>query len=344
LNVLWCDDLVVPVVVHADDLLKKSRAAFIVIWNVFTMFGLMLNMLPGKTALLPAFNGKRSEHARRAFAALPNSTLLCTCRGDNVIGLPIANIYTHMGCRTVANASLLPEIACRHSTAQPVLRRLRTKFFRNTRVAIADKVNVASALMLSRELYGSGGYPTLTTAERERIHANMVAIYRTACGERFDCGDEMLSDVALLNVYSLRSPYASVRFSRLRLSVRLATRASFGLLTLIHASRSDSRSWIQGLCSDLKWMKLCDRECSYTVAEWFCFCRTEPKKARSLIRKICASPEATSVTLSEQSSAVKALQGSYSCPCGCVLIVDRRILLSILPIIMPRPINALHVW
>ena len=87
-NVMWVDDLAVPIVAHADSLLRKSRAAFIVIWNSFLKFGLKLNLFPGKTALLPAFFGQRSEKARRTFAELPNGVMQCSCHGDNVVALP----------------------------------------------------------------------------------------------------------------------------------------------------------------------------------------------------------------------------------------------------------------
>ena len=102
------------------------------------------------------------------------------------------------------------------------------------------------------------------------------------------------------------------------MSVRLATRASFDILVLIHACLPDARSWINGLLSDLRWMKLCDSDASFSISDWFTFCRLTPKKARLLIRRICESPAARSVTLSEQSTAVKSLQASYSCPCGWI--------------------------
>ena len=55
-----------------------------------------------------------------------------------------------------------------------------------------------------------------------------------------------------------------------------------------------------------------------TVPEYASFCRKEPKAARTLVRKACDSPSATSLTLAEQSPSVINMQSAVSCPCGWV--------------------------
>lgn len=126
----------------------------------------------------------------------------------------------------------------------------------------------------------------------------------------------MITDTELLHIYGLRAPYTTVRFSRLRLSVRLATKASFELLVLLHASRDDPRSWLKALMDDRKWIGLCLPESSSNVASWFAFCRDAPRQARLLVRKACDSAATKSVTVSETSSSIRSLGASYSCPCG----------------------------
>ena len=211
---------------------------------------------------------------------------------------------------------LLPEIAHRHGTARPILRQLRTKFFRATKVSLKDKTSVASALLLSRELYASGAYSVLASSERQRLHAYVMGVYRTACGERFNSEDKLISDTQLLQIYELRAPYTTVRFSRLRLSVRLATKASFELLVLLHAARGDPRSWLNALLDDLKWLACCLPDASFTIISWFAFCREAPRQARLMIRKACDSSAAKSLTIAETSSAIRSLVQTYSCPCG----------------------------
>ena len=135
---------------------------------------------------------------------------------------------------------MLPEIAARHSSAKTVFRTLRTKFFKNTGIALPKKIEVAS--LLSRECFGSGGHPLFNTNERSRIHANVMSVYRTSLSETFGSsgGDDMLTDSAVLHIHGLRAPYTLVRFSRLRMSVRLFNKAPIRLLGLLYAARDDS--------------------------------------------------------------------------------------------------------
>ena len=126
----------------------------------------------------------------------------------------------------------------------------------------------------------------------------------------------MITDSQLLHTYELRAPYSLVRFSRLRLYVRPATKASFELLVLLHAARADTRSWVNALIDDLKWIDSCLPDAAFTVITWFTFCREAPRQARLLIRKACDSSAARSLVIAEASSAIRSLEQFYSCPCG----------------------------
>ena len=265
---------------------------------------------------MPLFYGPRSEAARRAAAALPTKALSCVCGGAALVNLPIVASYGHMGVKTFASGIMLPEIAARHGSARPVLRQLRTKFFKKTRVEAKKKLQVASSLLMSREVFGSGAYPILSTTERQRVHTNVMGVYRSSVGESFSDHGHRHTDTEVLNIYDLRAPYTTIRFTRLRLSIRIACKAPFPLLVLLHACRSDSKSWLKALEDDLKWLCACSVDHSYTVTQWFVFCRASPKQARSLVRMICDGAAARSISLSEQSSAIRLLQSAVSCPCG----------------------------
>ena len=158
----------------------------------------------------------------------------------------------------------------------------------------------------------------MTAAERARLHANIMGVYRTSLSERYDAEDpsSTLSDNEILQVYALRSPYTMVRFSRLRLSVRLLCKAPIEVLVLIYAARNDAKSWLRALQDDIRWLGKCDPKAVFTDSEWFTFCRASPKAARTLIRKICDSDGARSLTLGEVKPAVRRLELCFSCPCG----------------------------
>ena len=89
----------------------------------------------------------------------------------------------------------------------------------------AGKIQVTSSLLLLRQFNGSSFWPTFRTTERQRIHSNAIGIFRaTLCGNHGD-GDEQITDGELLHIHELRAPYAYVRFSRLRLSLRIVVNA-----------------------------------------------------------------------------------------------------------------------
>ena len=99
----------------------------------------------------------------------------------------------------------MPEIMSRHASTMPYARRLAHRFFNNTSVDVKKKLAVAGSLNLSREIYGAGGYPNLTLTERQRIHSNVVGVYRQATSENFaakanDGVSRMLSDQELLHI------------------------------------------------------------------------------------------------------------------------------------------------
>ena len=126
----------------------------------------------------------------------------------------------------------------------------------------------------------------------------------------------MLTDSQFLEVYEIRSPYAFVRFSRLRLSIRLALKAPIELLVLVYAARKDTKSWYSALEDDLKWMGVCTPQAQFTVQEWFCHARTNPSAARRIVRKACDSQAARSLTLMEAKPRVRSISARATCHCG----------------------------
>ena len=133
--------------------------------------------------------------------------------------------------------------------------------------------------------------------QRQRIHTNVIGLFRTSLRERHgDYGDavcDLLPNIGLRNAYNLRAPYSFVRFATLRLFIRVLAKAPLGLLVLLVESIGDAKAWLSGGEDDLRWMVLCDRDRS--MHEWVVFCRGMPKRARAVVRKICDSPAARSV-------------------------------------------------
>ena len=224
-----------------------------------------------------------------------------------------------MGKQTRSCGTVLREIASRHATAQPLLKRLGTRFFGRAAIPIDAKVQVANSLIMSRECYAGGSHPVLNTNERTRLHSNIMQAYRHTVSEKFsDNTDDghRLADSDIIHVYGFGAPYTVIRFLRLRLSIRLLSKAPIELLGLLYASRMDSRSWLAALLQDIAWMGACDRRASFTPLQWFRFVCEQPKQTRATIRRICDSSAARHTTLSDTRPAIRRLANGDTCFCG----------------------------
>ena len=176
---------------------------------------------------------------------------------------------------------------------------------------------------MSREVYGCGGYPVLTKAENQRLHCNVMGVYRRATSEHYSSSsggksENLLADGEVLKVHDLRAPLTVVRFARLRLSVRIICSAPFELLAVLFHSKADTRSWLAALVKDIAWLSLCLPDVGYTFQQWCGFVRSSPKAARTLIRRACDSVRGQSLVLGQTCSAVTRYTSLYSCWCGQV--------------------------
>ena len=88
------------------------------------------------------------------------------------------------------------------------------------------------------------------------------------------------------------------------------------LIILVLEAKLGDRSWMQALVKDLVWLQLCDSDANFDVRQWFQCVRAEPARARNLVRKVCSSSKARSVTLSETGSAIQSIQAVHTCFCG----------------------------
>lgn len=224
-----------------------------------------------------------------------------------------------MGIKTSAFGSLLPEIQSRHGSTIPFVHRLTWQYFRKTATPVQKKLSVASSLLLSKETFGVGCMPILNTTERQALHRHIMVFYRKATSSGLDELRDInhgISDVVLRYSFELKAPYTYVRFHRLRLSIRFFNRAPFSLVLLAAAAVKDARSWMYALVKDLEWLTACDGECVYDLRQWYAFVNAAPKQARNLVRKICNSRMARSVTLGECRPAVMVVQATFTCFCG----------------------------
>ena len=121
----WVDDVAFLILTNATFLLDKSAVAAACVWNTFRQFMMVLNMLPGKTALMPFFDGPKSEVARRKFSE-PKDDMLPAPYASGVTDLHVQCVrkYKRMGRILLPCGSVLPEITSRHGSTRLYIDRL----------------------------------------------------------------------------------------------------------------------------------------------------------------------------------------------------------------------------
>lgn len=289
-----------------------------IISDEFYIFGMELNMTIGKTSLQVMANGTGASALKATLALFKADGIpvVGTLRGDIILRLAAA--YKRMGTNTVASGATLPEIVMRNNSAKQALKPLGAKLFRVTRVEHAKKFGTAASITLPPAFYGSGGWPVPTIAERRAIRSKTMTIFRSVANERLHAGQDNLPDADLLKAYEIRSPYNFVRFSRLRLSVRLISKAPLALLALLAEASKDSKSLIKAFNTDLKWMGLVSPDFIFSQQAWFNLCRTSPKRARSIIRQACDSHQASDLQLGESVQVSRQIVDACTCECGAM--------------------------
>ena len=217
----------------------------------------------------------------------------------------------------------MPEITMRLNSATTALKPLDSKFFKATRVEVKKKLNTSSSLLMSKAYYLSGSWPLLTLAESRLVHSRTMRIFRSATGEKYsdDVNQTNLTDAQLLVVHELRAPATFIRFSRLRLSVRIALKAPLALLSLLVAASKDAKSWFKAFEADLEWLGKVHSDYIFTSRTWFQRCRAEPKVIRKIIRAACDSTRGSEIGFGVEASKASKILDTCTCNSRSVVLV-----------------------
>ena len=85
--------------------------------------------------------------------------------------------YKHMGSVTTDTDIILPEIKLRSVSTASRARGLRRKVFQNDLVSKEAKVNVLQGLLLSRNTFHVGTWPTLHHKEYQSFKVAIIRLY-----------------------------------------------------------------------------------------------------------------------------------------------------------------------
>ena len=178
--VAYMDDVAIPIVASAQEVIPKSRRAIEIAASVFQRFHFRLNYKVGKTNLVLRLAGEGSVEIRQQLEE-DDFRVKCCC-GGNDISVAIVEAYQHLGRLTCADRSLSPDIRMRAAQCDATLRPIAQKTFRAPGIDVADKIAIVRAYLFSILCVVASTWHQMTPQERKLFHTKVMRLWRSFMG------------------------------------------------------------------------------------------------------------------------------------------------------------------
>ncbi len=316
-DVSFVDDMALPIVCTAAMLVDHIANVCGIVYLTFLMFGMELNFLPGKSAVVLCFQGQgKKQAALDLFKAdnlirikkLPNNF-----RG---ISIKVVDTYKHLGTQ-ISFKGMNFELAFRCGLMRAETCKLRS-ILRNSELNFYKKINLIQAYLLSKGTFQCSTWAALSKSFYRRFHGCVMGMYRDALGDyHTPCSiNDMFSDDDIIYNNSLIYPYTMIRMSRILLFVRIIRKNPPFVLNFMKQPMFGAASWVACLQQDLTWLAVSEKfsACAgFSVPQWADFFASLPESVGA-IRKFCMSPWAN-VSTHNNLNNVAGLSHSLGCTC-----------------------------
>ena len=292
----WVDDVAIPFASETPAQLDdEALQVLAIVHEVFTAFGLTLNLSAGKTEAV--------LHYRGAGSATQNEVTFVEHFGHVPIPethpmashqtLRVVSDYGYLGTVFSQTAKLAHELRTRVGKAQLVYRQLRKSLFTNRRLSVKARLHLLHSLVLSIVMHGSGNWPLLSHQQYKWLSHVIVGWHRAILGKGF-WSEDNVSDLEVLA--QSNSPPLSIRLMKHRLlyAFQWVESAPQVAIDYITADDVDSGSWFSALREAITWFQSMhssiDESIRTTeeVLDWLHRHRRDgPKKVRNAVRRFC---------------------------------------------------------
>jgi len=181
-DVSFVDDVGIPCLSPADEILSKTGRVASCAFKVFQVFGMRLNFKPGKSEAILGFFGKGSSLAKRALTL--QDDLIPICAGDDT-HLRVVRSYQHLGTVTSVSMTMCEEVTKRNGMMRAETSRLCKAILRVPEIQVPKKIRVVQTYVLTKGTFQCGTWPGLPDSQDKRFHSCILGIYRNACGNYF---------------------------------------------------------------------------------------------------------------------------------------------------------------
>ena len=258
-EVAYADDVALPVIAPAEDILAKTAAVASITLQGFGGHGWTPNLGEGKTEAIVRFSGPGSADGSRRLAF--ECRHLLRLRGGAVDGqdLRIVHSYRHLGTILTGNGSLKAEMEARRRSAVRERRSL-DPFFRGAGASATSRLRIVRQVGISILTSNAGTWPELTPALLRILQSELEAWIRAALGRKRG-PTEHIAFERIQAEYGMEDASDVVRGLRLRYFRRLALHGPDLLWALLQQcppvrhGRGRQGNWTGALKADLCWLK-----------------------------------------------------------------------------------------
>ncbi len=317
--------MALPVISHADTLIDHIANTCGIVLLVFRMYGMELNFLPGKSAVILKFKGVGKK---RAVTSLHKSKNLIRVQklpeGFSDVFIGVVDSYKHLGTQ-ISFKGMACEVVYRCGLMRAETAKLRT-ILRNSKLEFSKKIHLIQAYLLSKGAFQCSTWAALSATFYRRFHGCILGMYRDALGVFYTPGavNDLFSDEDIIFKHSLIYPWTLIRMQRLLLFFRLAIKDPPFILNFILTFTAGfcEGSWAECLQRDLTWLSLSPKfsECAqFSLSLWVDHFRLHPTSGKA-IKAFCMSPFGNIVSHHAPTPHIAGLSHTHfcsRCPYGC---------------------------
>ena len=217
-QISYMDDIALPLQASCPlELLEKVTSATEILDRHLISHNLRLNFKPGKTEAVLQLRGPASKEAGQVITSLGSACLQLS----NGQMLRVASGYKHLGVFFSSSGSMAVELSKRVASALGAFHDIVQGFLKARNIAVAPKIQVVMATIVSRLLLYAGVWDPLSAAQVRKLNTVYMRALRAAMGK--ERGPHLnVTDLAVRIEAGVPSISTLVRKARLRLVARVA--------------------------------------------------------------------------------------------------------------------------
>ena len=297
------DDIALPLQASCPlERLKKVTSATEILYRHLTSHNLRLNFKPGKTETVLQLRGPASREAGQVITSLGSACLQLS----NGQSLRVVSGYKHLGVFFSSSGSMALELSRRVASAMGAFHDIVQGFLKARVIAVAPKIQVVMATVVSRLLLYAGAWDPLSAAQIRKLNTVYMRALRAAMGK--DRGPHLnVTDLAVRIEAGVPSISTLVRRARLKMVTRVAAADCDALKALTQDPHILAGKFFGEVKRDLVCLHDFDWRLSSLPSpetgfdQWSCFWRTAGRHWKRYVSVLKSPADVKGVELSSPS-------------------------------------------